>query len=174
MWAIRVSAGKFLKSDRGNYHTLLNVSVLPAITVNVPASRGATFNDHALFGLCGFTGVIDINWWDPFVTGTIIPELASQGVDPTTFPIFLFDNVVMSVGSPSLFKKCCILGYHGAFGFPVQTYSPVDFETSGIFGPATGDTAVMAHEVVDGWSAGNQPYSSLGTRRTSGRLPEQP
>lgn len=137
----------FAKVIGGDYHTLLDVTVLPAITVNVPASRGATFNDHALFGLCGFTGVIDINWWDPFVTGTIIPELASQGVDPTTFPIFLFDNVVMSVGSPSLFKKCCILGYHGAFGFPVQTYSPVDFETSGIFGPATRDTAVMAHEV---------------------------
>jgi hypothetical protein len=83
----------------------------------------------------------------PYVTGTLIPSLASQGVDPSTFPIFLFDNVVMSIGSPSIFKKCCILGYHGAFGFPAQTYSPLDFDTSGIFGTGTDDTAVMSHEV---------------------------
>lgn len=137
----------FAKVVGQRYHTLLSERTLPAITVNVPSGRGATFNDQALFGLCGATGVIDINWWDPYVTGTLIPSLASQGVDPSTFPIFLFDNVVMSVGSPSLFKKCCILGYHGAFGFPAQTYSPLDFDTSGIFGAGTNDTAVMSHEV---------------------------
>jgi hypothetical protein len=148
----------------GNYHTLLNVTVLPAITVQVPPSRGATFNDKALFGACGFTGVIDINWWDPFVTGTIIPSLGSEGVNPTTFPVFLFGNVVMSVGSPSLFKKCCILGYHGAFGFPVQTYSPLDFDTSGIFGPRIKDTSIMAHEVGE-WMddpLGNNPTPAWG------------
>jgi len=146
-----------------NYHTLLGVTTLPAVKVQVPQSRGATFDDKALFGACGFTGVIDINWWDPFVTGTLIPALSSQGVNPTTFPVFLFDNVVMSLGSPSLFKKCCILGYHGAFGLPVQTYSPLDFDTSGIFG-STLDTSIMAHEVGE-WMddpLGNNPTPAWG------------
>ncbi len=148
----------------GNYHTLLDVTVLPAVTVQVPPSRGASFDVHALFGACGLNGVIDMNWWDPFVTGTIIPSLASEGVNPTTFPVFLFANVVMSIGSPSFSKKCCILGYHGALGFPVQTYAPLDFDTSGIFGGRIKDTSIMAHEVGE-WMDdpfGNNPTPAFG------------
>ena len=58
---------------------------------------------------------------------------------------------------------CCTLGYHGATGFPTptQTYSPLDFESSGFFASSSGpllgfyDTAVASHEVGE-WM--NDPF----------------
>jgi hypothetical protein len=55
-------------------------------------------------------------------------------------------NVVMTSGTPSFPTNCCILGYHGAFGSPVQTYSPADYDTSGIFSGVSTLTA-MSHEI---------------------------
>jgi hypothetical protein len=145
------------------YHTPLSpVTTLSAFTVSPPSGKGATFSTSP-FGGCGKIGVMDINWFDPFVTGTIIPSLASQGVGPTVFPIFLFYNVVMSEGTPSLGSNCCILGYHGATGFPVQTYSPLDYDTTRIFSN-TGDISVMSHEVGE-WiedPLGNNPTPAWG------------
>jgi len=53
----------------------------------------------------------------------------------------------MSVGQPTNLNKCCVLGFHGATGTPIQTYSPIDFDTSGLFGPTVHDTSIAAHEV---------------------------
>jgi hypothetical protein len=129
------------------YHTMLNpVTTLGVVTVNVPSGSGTT-NSATTLGGCGRVGVMDINWWDPFLQGTIIPSLIAQGVNPTTLPLFLFYNVVMTQGTPSLTgTSCCILGYHGAFSSPVQTYSPFDFDTTKIFSP---DISVMSHEVAE-------------------------
>ena len=124
------------------YHTMLSpVTTLAPITVNVPSGSGATNNAG-----CGRIGVMDFNWWLPYVESTIIPSLAAQGVNPTTLPIFLFYNVVMSQGAPTLTGNCCILGYHSAFGSPVQTYSQFDFDTTKLF---DSDTASMSHEIAE-------------------------
>jgi hypothetical protein len=135
-------------SVTGNrYHTTLSpVTTLAAVTVNVPSIDGSVFSTTSFGGCGGTIGVMNINWFDPLVTGTIIPSLAASGVGPTTFPIFLLKNVVMTSGTPSFPTNCCILGYHGAFGGPVQTYSPVDYDTSGIF-VGVSDIATMSHEV---------------------------
>jgi hypothetical protein len=135
------------------YHTMLSpVTTLGVVTVNVPAPNGTT-NDAAASGGCGKIGVMDIDWWDPFLQATIIPSLASQGVSPTTLPLFLFYNVVMGQGGSSLTgSNCCILGYHGAFnplGSAVQTYSPFDFDTTGLFGSTSSAIAPMSHEVAE-------------------------
>ena len=65
------------------------------------------------------------------------------------FPIchFLLYNLVMSVGQPTNLNKCCVLGFHGATGTPIQTYSPIDFDSTGLFGPTVHDTSIAAHEV---------------------------
>jgi hypothetical protein len=129
------------------YHTMLSpVTTLGAVTINVPRGSGTTNSANAVGG-CGTIGVMDINWWDPFVQSTIIPSLAAQGVSPTALPLFLFYNVVMAQGSASLTgSTCCILGYHGAFGLPVQTYSPFDFDTTRLFGSSI---SAMSHEVAE-------------------------
>jgi hypothetical protein len=120
------------------------VTTLAVVTVNVPANKGGTFT----LGGCGAIGIVDVAWMQSYLEGTLIPSLAGQGVSATTFPIFFLGNVVMASpfvpASPT--SNCCILGYHSAFGSPVQTYGISDFDTSGLFS-GNGDVATMSHEV---------------------------
>jgi hypothetical protein len=140
-----------------SYHTLLSpVTTLATVTVNVPSGSGTT-NSASTFGGCGSLGALDMTWWDPFVQNTILPSLAAKGVSPTTLPLFLLYNVVFTQGTPSLTGACCILGYHAAFGLPVQTYIPFDFETTGLF---TSSIGPMSHEV------GEWVDNPLGTNAT--------
>lgn len=145
-----------------NYHVLLSpVTTLAAVTVNVPANMGSTFT----LGGCGTIGIVDVNWMQSFLEATLIPSLAGQGVNSTTFPIFFLRNVVMASpfvpASPTM--NCCILGYHSAFGSPVQTYGISIFDTSGLFG-GNGDVSTLAHEVGE-WMddpLGTNPVPSWG------------
>ena len=147
-------------SVTGNrYHTSLNAVTLSPVTVNVPSGQGTT-NSTAPYGGCGSIGVMNINWFDPYVQSTILPGLAPQGVGPANFPIFLLYNVVMTNGTPSLTGSCCILGYHAAFySSALQTYSPADFDTTRIF-LGTGNISAMSHEIGE-WM--NDP---IGTNPT--------
>jgi hypothetical protein len=154
-------------ANHNNFHTMLSpVTTLAAITVNVPTASGLAYTT-AQFGGCatGTIGVMDINWFDPFVTNTLLPALVAQGVHPSTFPIFLMYNVVMSVGTPNILGQCCILGYHGTnAGNPVQTYSPFDFDGSKVFGKAAEDISIGTHEVAE-WMddpLGNNPVPAWG------------
>jgi hypothetical protein len=122
----------------------------------VPSGQGST---NAGLG-CGDLGVINYYWFDPYVTGTVIPSLASKGVGPTSLVIFLLKDVVMALGGDSPYVNCCVLGYHGAFGSPTQTYTPVDFDTTGAFGSVAEDTTIMSHEV------GEWMDDPLGTNAT--------
>jgi hypothetical protein len=128
------------------YHSALGpITTLAVQTWNVPSGKGATYNATTYRG-CGKIGVVDFSTMDNFVTGTLMPALAGSGVGPTNFPIILLYNVVMGDPGDSISSNCCILGYHGAGGFPAQTYSPMDYDTTGIFG-GVGNTSVAAHEV---------------------------
>jgi len=121
-------------SNVSKYHVLLSPKFLDPIVINVPAVYATTYTPAfvaAVFGPppdCGPLGVVDIGWFDNYVTSTLIPALAAKGVNPTTFPIFFVHNVVWAEPVTNLFT-CCTLGYHGLTGFPTptQTYSPVDY-----------------------------------------------
>jgi hypothetical protein len=61
-----------------------------------------------------------------------------------------------------------VLGFHGAKSYgvsrPTQTFSPLDFDTTGLFGPSVTDTSIMAHEVGE-WQDdpfGNNPTPAWG------------
>jgi hypothetical protein len=127
------------------YHTMLSpVTTIGKITVNVVASSGMTYAS----GGCGHIGVMDINWWQTYVESNIIPSLRT--VNPTIMPAFVFYNVVMAQGTTSLTgSSCCILGYHSAFGTPVQTYSIADFDATTLFGPASSAISALSHEVAE-------------------------
>lgn len=162
-----------LGEDRDSYHVLLQpVQFLEPIVLEVPVVYGLAVNFGDLFGpsaSCGPSGIVDINWFDTYLTGTVIPSLANgpNDVDPTNLPIFMVYNVVWGSPANNLFT-CCILGYHGTTGFPIptQTYSPADFDTTQSFANSSGstagfsDTAILSHE-VDEWM--NDPMISNPT-----------
>ena len=131
-------AGQFLGlRHRGNdYHVWLHpVTTTHTVYINVPAADGLALSTHSLGNppFCAPLGIIDINWFDAYLDSTIIPALYSQGVNPGSLPIFLLANVVMASPVTDI-NTCCILGYHGSTGLPIQTYSPMDFDTTGVFG----------------------------------------
>jgi hypothetical protein len=145
--------------DNGDdYHVLLNPIFHGAIVINVPAQFSTTL-PAADFPACGPMGIVDINWFDTYITTNVLPAL--KAVNPSNFPLFMLYNVVLASPVTNL-NTCCVLGYHGATGFPIQTYSPADFDTTGLFGQGTEDTAVLSHE-VDEWM--NDPFGNNRTPR---------
>ena len=140
--------------DGQSYHTLLNGTTLNPITLTM---FGNTI-PPGTSGRCGNLGVIDYASFDSLLRSTLLPALAAQGVNPTTFPIFLLSNVALCrVGA------CRTRGYHSAVGSPPQTYAVADFDTTGGYGellPGHGDIAELAYQVGE-WM--NDP---LGTSRT--------
>ena len=106
--------------------------------------------DHLLY--------LDYASWRSYVQTTLLPSLAADGVGPASFPIFLLHNVVFYNGTIS---NCCILGYHGAFGSPTQTYAVADYDTTKDFGAGVKDVEGLSHEVAE-WM--NDP---LGTNQTN-------
>jgi hypothetical protein len=157
----------FWQYTRGTgYHVILDpVTITKPVYINAPTVDGLALATSA-FGppnFCAPLGIIDINWFDAYLDSTIIPSLYAQGVNPGSLPVFLLANVVMASPVTDL-NTCCILGYHGTTGFPIQTYSPMDFDTTGVFGPDIFDTSVSAHE-VDEWMDdpyGNNPTPAWG------------
>jgi hypothetical protein len=131
------------------------VKTLQTIVINVPAADGTTL-PASLTGTCATEGIVDIFWFDAYLDAVVLPALASQGVDPSTFPMFLVHDVVWAAPVTDL-NQCCIIGYHGFSGLPIQTYSPIDFDTNvGFFlSPEIRDTYVAAHEVGE-WM--NDPF----------------
>jgi hypothetical protein len=140
-----------LAEDRGSYHVRMKpVRLLQPIVLNVPAVYGLAITNPLFFGppaFCAPLTIVDIAWFDNYVTSTLIPGLASQGVSPSHFPIFFVYNVVWASPVTNL-NNCCALGYHSVTGFPHvnQTYSPSDFDTTGAFGIPL-NTVILSHEV---------------------------
>ena len=116
-----------------------------------PAVITATFNGGTEInaGTCNNLEEFPMSTWDSFIQSEF-PALASFGVNSTTFPFFLFKNVVFTGGG------CCILGYHSAFnsGGNSQTYGNGDYITDGEFGAIT-DQSILAHEISE-WA--NDPF----------------
>jgi hypothetical protein len=152
-------------SATGNsYHTVLSpITTLAAQTIHIPTNEGAT---HSISGCTGTVklGVMDLTTFDAIISGTLIPSLASQNVNPTTLPIFVLHNVVMADPGTSLISNCCVFGYHAAFGDPVQTYVVPDFDTTGMFSVTQPDIADLSHE-IDEWMddpIGTNPTPAYG------------
>ena len=166
----RANFWNVLGEDRDDYHVKLDSQFINPITLNVPNVYGLALTNGLLLGppaFCTPLGIVDINWFDTYLTGTVIPELQEHGiVNPGVFPVFLVYNVVWAAPVTNL-GTCCIGGYHSITGFPIptQTYSPADFDYTGFFLNAAGqptplDTSILAHE-VDEWM--DDPYTSNPT-----------
>ena len=139
--------------DQANYHVRLSPTVLPALVIDVPATRGLALSG-SIFGACSALGIVDINLIDAAVVQATLTRAA---ISPKTFPMFMLYNSGMSIGNPFNLNNCCAGGYHGVNATsPVtfQTYAPFDFQTNGIFLNAD-DTVIISHEAAE-WM--NDPY----------------
>ena len=146
--------GSFWKvDDHDTYHVLLGAHFTQGITIRVPAAFGTTLPE-SVFPSCGPMGIVDIDWFDTYLDNAILPQLHFLGINPATFPIFLVHNVVWASPVTNL-GGCCFLGYHGITGYPIQTYSAADFDSTGLFGTGAMDTGVASHEVAE-WM--NDPF----------------
>jgi hypothetical protein len=148
--------------DREDYHVRLG----PITTFN-PAASGLALATTSLGppAFCAPMAIVDANLVDLFINNNILPALAPHGVNHCTFPIFLLYNAVMSFGDPTNLANCCILGYHGTGNNDsTQTYSPMDFDSTGLFGVSGLDIATATHEVAE-WMDdpfGNNPTPAWG------------
>ena len=155
--------------DGVTYQVVLSpLTTTSKIVVNIPAADGVAFPSADFVGGCstGKFAVVDIAVYEPAIVG-LLTQLASQGVNPSTFPFYLLHNVVQCEGkTPGCATlnsgACCILGFHDAFG--AQTFGSADFDTSRIFGSGVQDVSGMSHEVAEWMNDpfGNNPVPSWG------------
>jgi hypothetical protein len=98
---------------------------------------------------CKQLGIVSHTWLDHPLTQVAMPILRNEGfISTNQFVVFLLSNVVQSTSDPPSIFTCCILGYHGAVGSPLQTYSPMDWDTTAIF-PGIVDGSIAAHETAE-------------------------
>ena len=153
-----------LLKNPDNYQLLLSpIVTTPPVVIQVPAANGLTLPPD--FGACGPFGVVDIDFFDAYLDNNVLPALAPQ-VNAGNFPIFMLYNTVLAFTPiDEIFVTCCVLGYHGSTGTnPIQTYSPSDFDTTGLFGSTQGDSNTLSHEVAE-WAndpLGNNPTPAWG------------
>ena len=144
----------FLRAQWGKlgtgYHVrLVNDSVLPTQTIDLPESKGLAYQRpvgawreaHGYGTTDTITGVADYYWFSARLQNL----LGSLHISPTTIPIFLTDNVVLY--EHGTYLDCCVLGFHGAAKVPghgpgstngrgnnpVQTYVYAAWSTPGSF-----------------------------------------
>lgn len=154
----RANFWKEVSGKGGTYHNKLNYKYLAPVTI---APSAAISNLYSTPGLCTPQyGGIEVNAFDTILK-LLIPGLGPLGVNPGNLVTFMLYNVTLYDTTPT---NCCIGGYHGAYGAPVQTYSPFQYDTAGFFGTAGMDTAIMSHEINE-WQddpLGNNPTPAWG------------
>jgi hypothetical protein len=144
----RANFDSALSQTGHSYRTLLNLkNTLPVQSVTLNAPNGAWTDAN-----CGKIGVVDINAFNMTKVPTLLSNLA--GVGPTTVPVFLFYNVVMTDGPPDqvdpLGTGCCILGFHSGItsASKIQLYAVSDYDSSQEFVFGSGlDVSVLSHEI---------------------------
>jgi len=150
--------------NREDYHVTLGpITNLNPIVIDVPAASGLALATTSLGppAFCAPMAIVDANLVDGIINDSILPALAPHGVNHGTFPIFLLYNAVMSDGDPTNLLNCCILGYHGTGNNDsTQTYSPMDFDATGLFGVSGMDIATATHEVAE-WM--DDPFGNNAT-----------
>jgi hypothetical protein len=140
----RAEFWKFAKPTGINptFGVKLAFKTLSPVTINVPNADAATGTTG-----CGnhLLGAAEINWLDNHLQTVVIPSLASQGVGPKTFPIFLLHNFVEYINTTG---NCCVLGYHNTFntGAGAQTYGLAMYDNSSAFSGSS-DISALSHEV---------------------------
>ncbi|MDX6511537.1 MAG: hypothetical protein QOE36_1041 [Gaiellaceae bacterium] len=104
---------QFDKIGSGYHVTLKNDATFATQTIDVPAHKGIAYNRApGLFtGKDAVAGIVQDKWFSEKLQNL----MNALGVDATTVPIFLTDNVMLYGFN---YADCCTIGYHGA-GMPI-------------------------------------------------------
>jgi hypothetical protein len=163
----RASFFKALGSRLDQYHVLLNpIRMHEPVVIDVPANEGLSINDPNFFqafqfSICAPLQLVDINWFDSYVQGTVLPALAAEGLEADSLPVFISYEAAWPIADVTNIGNCCAIGYHNATGAPIvtQTYAVADFDRTQFFlGPPAGlDTDPLSHEIGE-WI--NDPFGS--------------
>jgi len=140
------------------YGVELAKTSLAKVIINVPVADAAQASGVPCGN--GLLGAVNINWLDSYLQNTVIPSLATKGLNASTFPLFVVHNVVEYVGSTS---NCCVLGYHSSFAPQagvVQTYGLATYDNSSEF-TGVSDISTLTHEVGE-WM--NDPFALNPTK----------
>lgn len=159
-WVNGFRRAEFWKTINGQigYQNPINFTTAAEVSIS-PGTHGTTYSSG-----CSLLGIVANTWLDNYLKNTLLPQLTNSGVvSPTKFVIFLVKNVVQSSVDPPNVNNCCILGYHGAKGNPVQTYSPMDWDTTGLFS-GVADASIASHEMAEWFDdpLGTNPTSAWG------------
>lgn len=147
--------------NSSTYHVLLGQpAILATQHINVPQNQGQV---RLIPGTS--IGLIDINWF----SAQLQQLLGQLRISPTTLPIFLTYNTVLS--DPK--NGCCVLGYHGAAmsvgqgtgsangngAQPIQTfiYAVYAFNPNHLGGSDPQNTNSLSHEISE-WL--NDPFAN--------------
>jgi hypothetical protein len=146
---------QFNKTGDSSFHLLLHPNVLPSVTINVPDTQGTL----AQSGRGVIFARIQIGYWVTRIQNLI------TSADPTHLPIYMTNNVLLSIGA-----GCCVIGFHGAGlvpgrgtgstngngNQPVQTYAWATYLAPGIYARRDGgtnwalqDIHPLSHEVAE-------------------------
>ena len=138
----RANFWSFVSAFGGTYHNKLKYVFLPAVTFTPDPSVSTLYSTG---NPCSPQyGGLEKSAFAFIAKFLLIPYAQSFGAGPNSLPMILLYNTTMYDTTPS---NCCIGGYHGAYGSPVQTYTPVGFDTAGFYGPDATDTLIMSHEI---------------------------
>jgi hypothetical protein len=143
----------------GTYHNKLNYKFLPALVIT--PDPGSTVLYTSGNPCSPQYGGIEVNYFDFATKLLLIPYMQTLGVKPTNLPVLMLYNTTLYDTTPN---QCCIGGYHGAYGSPVQTFSTFSFDTTEFYGPEGRDVAIMSHEINE-WQddpLGNNPTPAWG------------
>jgi hypothetical protein len=127
-----------------DYHVLLGTpTVLPTLTVKVPAADGTTGTSS--YGPAGLLGIVSFNW---FTTEAPTWIAHYSQITPSSLAIFITYNVYLS--ETSNFGGCCIGGFHDAYG---SASSPQSYAQFSFMGQSTtrevfsSDVSALSHEL---------------------------
>jgi hypothetical protein len=153
------------------YHLLFDpVRTHDAVVIDVPTESGLAITDPQFFlqpfgfSICAPLLLVDMNWFDSHLNGTVIPQLIQEGQGQNGqgenadgdssggVPIFLAYETIWPRGDVTNGNNCCVDGYHNVTGYPIedQPYAVVDFDRTGLLfiGPPEGfDTIILSHEM---------------------------
>jgi hypothetical protein len=113
-------------------------TVLTEVTLNVPKRYGSI---GTVFGVRA--GLVDINWFDSQLHSLLSSTaLTGNGVQPSTFPIFLTYDVYLTQN-----RQCCIGGYHSSTGSTTAAQSYAHATYVDVVGAFAQDVSALSHEV---------------------------
>jgi hypothetical protein len=100
-----------------------------------------------LTSLCADAGVLPTFGFQNYIQNTVIPGIPA--ITPATFALFLMKDVVSTSSSSLDCLNGCLIGYHAAFGTPVQTFAVSEYDSTQKFWLQSGikNISILAHEV---------------------------